>query len=115
MTSTVRDFNRKVNNLLADFSFVDSNTLSVLFDSYCMSIYGSQLFKLYDKNSVNCIYVAWRKAIRKIWKIPNISHCRLLPYINDCNSMDSILERRCIRFLYNIFNSESQLYTSMIK
>ena len=35
-------------------SFVDSNTLSVLFDSYCMSIYGSQLFKLYDKNSVNC-------------------------------------------------------------
>ena len=82
-----------------------------------MSIYRSQLFKLYDKNSVNCIlYVAWWKAIRKIWKIPNISHCRLLPYINDCNSMlDSILERRCIRFLYNIFNSESQLYTSMIK
>ena len=40
ITSTVRDFNRKVNNLLADFSFVDSNTLSVLFDSYCMPIYG---------------------------------------------------------------------------
>ena len=39
MSSTVRDLNRRVNNLLADFSFVDSNTLSVLFDSYCMSIY----------------------------------------------------------------------------
>ena len=69
MSSTVRDFNRKVNNLLADFSFVNSNTLSALFDSYCMFIYGSQLFKLYDKNSVNCIYVAWRKAIRKVGKI----------------------------------------------
>ena len=23
----------------------------------------------------------WRKAIREIWKIPNISHCRLLPYL----------------------------------
>ena len=46
MLSTVRVFNKKVNNLLSDFSFVDSNTLSVLFDSYCMSIYGSQLFKL---------------------------------------------------------------------
>ena len=114
-SSTVRDVNRRVNNLLADFSFVNSNTLSVLFDSYCMSIYESQLFKLYDKNSVNCIYVAWKKAIRKIWKIPNISHCRLLPYMNDCNYIDSILERRCIRFLYNIFNSENQLYTSMIK
>ena len=118
MSSTVHDFNRRVNNLLADFSFVDSNTLSVLFDSYCMSIYGSQLFKLYDKNSVNCIFVAWGKAIRiKIWKISNISHCRLLPYINHCNYIDSILERRCMRFLYNIFNSENQLYmyTLMIK
>ena len=56
MSSTVRDCNRGVNSLLADFSFVDSNTLSILFDSYCMSICGSQLFKLYDKNSVNCIY-----------------------------------------------------------
>ena len=60
------------------------------------------------------MYVAWRKAIRKIWKIPNISHCRLLPYINDCNYIDSILER-CIQFLYNIVNSENQLYASMIK
>ena len=115
MSSTVRDFNRRVNNILADFSFVDSNTLSVLFDSYCMSIYGSQLFKLYDKYSVNSIYVAWRMAIRRIWKIPNISHCRLLHYINDCNYIDSFFERRCIRFLYNIFNSGNQLYASTIK
>ena len=109
MSSTVRDFNRKANNLLVNFSFVDSNTLSVtvLFDSYCMSIYGSQLFKLYDKSSVNYIYVAWRKAIRKIWKIPNISHCCLLPYINPCNYIDYILERRHIICLYNIFNSEN--------
>ena len=61
------------------------------------------------------IYVAWRKAIRKIRKIANISHCRLLPYINYCNYIDSILERRCIRFLYNIFNSENKLYASMVK
>ena len=39
----------------------------------------------------------------------------LLPYINDCNYIDSILERRCIRFLYNIFSSENQLYASLIK
>ena len=41
MLSTVRDFNRRVNNLLSDFSFVDSNAVSLLFDCYCMSIYGS--------------------------------------------------------------------------
>ena len=83
-TVTVRNFNRRVNNLLADFSAVDSITLFVLFEFYCMSIYGSQLFKLCDKNSVNCIYVALRKAIRIIWKIPNISHCYLLAFTALC-------------------------------
>ena len=39
MSSSVRGFDRKVNNLLADFSFVDSNTLSVSLNSYYMSIY----------------------------------------------------------------------------
>ena len=34
-----------LNTLLADFSFVDSSTLSRLFDSYCINLYGSQLFR----------------------------------------------------------------------
>ena len=56
-----------------------------------------------------------RDGNKKYLEIPNISHCRLLPYINVCNYIDSILERGYIRFLYNIFNSENQLYTLMIK
>ena len=44
MSSSVCDLNRKINNLLAKFSFGDGNPLSVLFDSYSMSIYGNQLF-----------------------------------------------------------------------
>ena len=59
MSSTVCDLYRQVNNLLVDFTFVDNNTLSIVFNSNCMSIYRSQLFKLYNKNSVNCIYGAW--------------------------------------------------------
>ena len=78
MSSIVCDFNRQVNNLLVECLVVDNNTLFVVFNSNCMSIYRSQLFKLYDINSVNCIYVAWRKAIRNIWNIPNVSHCRIL-------------------------------------
>ena len=37
----VRDLTVSLNNLLADFSFIDSSTLSRLFDSYCMNLYGS--------------------------------------------------------------------------
>ena len=31
---------KRVNNLFADFTFVDSSTLARLFDSYCMNVYG---------------------------------------------------------------------------
>ena len=42
----VRDLTVSLNNImLADFLFVDSSTLSRLFDSYCMNLYGSQLFR----------------------------------------------------------------------
>ena len=42
----VRDLTVSLNNLLADFSLVD--ILSRLFDSYCMNLYGSQLFRYND-------------------------------------------------------------------
>ena len=53
VSSIVRDFDRKVNNLLSEFSFTDSNTISVLFDAYCMSIH---MEKSYDKNGGNSEY-----------------------------------------------------------
>ena len=58
MSSSVRDLNRTINNLLAKFSFVDGNPLSVLFDSICMSIYRSQLFS-YMIKIVLIVYMSY--------------------------------------------------------
>ena len=33
----------RTNNLMADFSYAQSSTLSVLYNSYCMNVYGSHL------------------------------------------------------------------------
>ena len=40
--SVVNDLFMRTNNLIADFSYTHSSTLSVLFKSYCMNVYGSQ-------------------------------------------------------------------------
>ena len=48
------------------------------------------------------------KGNRKKFENTKYSYCRLLPNINYCNYIDSILEKWCIRFVYNIFNSENQ-------
>ena len=41
--NAVSDLNCGLNNLLADFSHCDSKTLSVLFRTYCMNVYGSEI------------------------------------------------------------------------
>ena len=47
-----------LNNLLTEFSHCDSGTLSTLFMTYCMNIYGYQTFKRGDIIAtiwINCI------------------------------------------------------------
>ena len=44
INNAIADLNIKSNNLLAEFSFSNSSTLSVLIKSYNMNIYGSTLW-----------------------------------------------------------------------
>ena len=66
---TVNDLNMRTNCLLADFSFTDRNTLSRLFNTYCTNIYGSPLWKHLDRKVLEPFYIAWRKSVRRVWKI----------------------------------------------
>ena len=60
-------------NLLLHLRVCDSQTLDCLHKTYCMHLYGSELWNL------NCYYVdefrvAWRKIRRPIWRLPNRAH-----------------------------------------
>ena len=44
----------RTSNLMADFSYAERTTLSLLYNSYCMNVYGSQLWRL---NIVERFYV----------------------------------------------------------
>ena len=111
----VRDLTVSLKKLFADFSFVDSSTLSRLFDSYCMNLYGSQIFRYNDIQSMELLYVTWRKSIRKIWKISPRSHCNLLHHINSCDPIDNIIEKRCIKCIWNLMNSDTILFNRTVK
>ena len=64
--SAVNDLFMRTNNLIANFSYTHSSTLSVLFQSYCMNVYGYQLWSYNDFRAVERFYTAWRKTIRRI-------------------------------------------------
>ena len=100
---------------MADFSYTHSSTLSVLCDSYCMNVYGSQLWCFNDHKSINRFYVAWRNTIRRIWHIDKRMHNSLLHTINNCLPIDLLLEKRCIKFIWNLCNSAYELHKSIIR
>ena len=103
-----------MNSLLADFSYCNSDTISMLFKSYCMNIYGSQIWRFYNKE-VNIFYTAWRKAIRQIYKLPYRTRNILINHIIQCYPIDIILEKRCIKFIWGLMNSEHILFNNIIK
>ena len=76
---------------------------SKLIDTYCLGLYGSQLWN-YSRNDVNAFYITWRKVVRRIWIIPSTTHCSLLPSINKCLVIDFLIEKKII---WSCFNSHS--------
>ena len=64
INNAIADLIIKSNNLLAEFSFSNSSTLSVLFKFYCMNIYCSTLWRYNNHSIIDNFCVTWRKIIR---------------------------------------------------
>ena len=62
------------------FNDIQSEVKNTLFRQYCTSFYGYQACAFYTRD-INDLYIVWQKAVRRIWKLPNMTHCRLLPHI----------------------------------
>ena len=63
------DFIGQVNSVLCDFRQLLSIVKYRLFNSYCTSFYGSELWQLSNAKLVN-FGITWRKSVRKIWNLP---------------------------------------------
>ena len=75
--SAVKDLDCRLNNLPVNFTHCNSNTLSPLFNFYCLHVYGCQLSKFKGKH-IKTFFTAWRKAIQKVWKITFRSYNKLV-------------------------------------
>jgi len=73
------NFIGQVTNTLSYFRSLDSLVQHKLFQSYCTSYYGCELWLL-NNPKLEDLYVAWRKSMRKIWKLPQQAHCFLLQF-----------------------------------
>ena len=106
--SSVNTFTAKANMVMSHFHYVHPDNLYSLLKTYGMPLYSSQLWD-YSSTHVDKLYVAWRKAIRKILKLPYRTHSALLPYIVDDMSPDLQLYQRLLTFIKNISRSQNYI------
>jgi hypothetical protein len=86
------------------FSKAQINVKYKLFKSYCMSLYGSVLWD-FTSQEINNVITQWRKCIRKLLNISNLTHCRYLPHIVEDFPIELQLFKRVLKFLVKIFKS----------
>ena len=79
-----------------------------------MNIYGCQTWR-YNSNYFYKFYTTWRKAVRRVWKIPYRTHNKLVHLINKSCSINTVLEKRSIKFIWTLINSPNQLYNQIVK
>ena len=108
---TVHTFYQKSNHVISDFRILDSLSLHKLHSTYCISLYGCKLFN-YNSNYVSELYVAWRKVIRMIVKLPMRSHNYIV--CGFVESVNILSDRIIAKYIFNVINSDNTTVTSLI-
>ena len=102
------DFVGQVNNVLCFFQKLCSAVKYKLFQSYCTSFYGCELWDLAcDKMADFC--TAWRKGVRRVWNVPPDTHCYILPLLCECLPVYDEVCRRSVNFLRTCVSHSSEV------
>ena len=105
ISSVKRQYVTKINSCLGDFRNISSEVLHKLCTKYCESLYGVHMC---DFEDIDGFCTEWRKALRRIWKVPPRTHCRLLPHIAECLPIDTIIFQRFYSFFLSGFMSDNE-------
>ena len=102
------DFIGRANSVISNFKHVDKNVSSRVFMSQCCHLFGSQAWLL-DSQCIKIFSTTWRKAIRKLWCLPNTTRSNIVPYLVGAPPLEEQLFRRVAK-MYNAirqgFNSK---------
>ena len=105
---TANELYGKFNLMMAQFSNAQFNVKYCLFKSFCMSMYGSNLWDLSSKD-MSIIFVAWRKCIRRLLDLSPRAHSRLLHLLCDDAPVDIQIHRRFVKFFTSCYQSSNKL------
>ena len=91
-------FYGQVYGFLSTFSVLRCDRRARLFDSYCSSFYGCELWDTVSGNSDHAA-VAWRKAVRHLRYLPNITLCNILSCLMNELAAADVFRLRAYKFV----------------
>lgn len=101
-------FVRQANNVLCYFGHLSVNVKQHLFNSYCTSFFGCELWRL-DHREIDNFCTAWRQALRRLWSLPLRTHNELLPLISRSIPVLDTLYMRSLMFTRRCLTHDSML------
>ena len=87
------------NLLSVMLGFCSPEVLYSLFQNYCKSLYGCQLWDYSNKSVLASVFITWRKCVRNIFSIPYNTYCNLVHLIAQDSSVRAKLHKRYLKFL----------------
>ena len=111
---SIKEFNKSFYGFISKFDGCNTTVKSRLFHQYCSSMYGSQLWDLTNQN-VEDICIQWRKKLRQVLSVSNMTHCDLLPLITDNMPIKVQLDCKYIGFYKSIAHSDNDLVRYVAK
>jgi hypothetical protein len=103
----------QVNSVLCFFGKQNVLSKQQLFNSYCTSFFGCELWDLTD-DTIDELCIAWRKAVKRIWHLPTTTHSYLLPIISQCISPYDLFCSRFLLFISSCLVHESCLISGVV-
>ena len=87
----------KVNSLLQEFSYVDSDIMIRLIMIFASSFHGSSLWNLYSPE-VTKIFSSWNVTIRNILRLPRTTHRYFIEALSNSSHPKTLLCSRLVKF-----------------
>ena len=97
----------------ADFGRLYPETQCDLSITYCSSFYGAPLWNICSA-TFKQLCAAWRKCLRKIWRVHPMTHCDVIALLSHCKPMEIGIQQRFCKFVANIFQNGSPVLRTIV-
>ena len=108
------DLKVRTNAIINNFRPISWQAKVKLFNSQCSSLYGSQLWRLDDKNVAN-LCTTWKVCCRKILGLQQRTRSWLIPHLMDSMEINDIIMFRMLNFIISGLNHNSDIITRFFK